>query len=213
MYYTHRIHGISQLSLSIFVSQKIMGRSKNQASKNKYAHLHKQVPDLPRDVIDYIVMGCGLDARTMTRCKCVDKRFDASIGDLRTHADISKELMVDIVGRLGGSSSANHFNLSINSGGWRVTLIGQQAPTIKMMVIKKGIGSKVIQRCFPKSGLVEGLRHVFNRSTVFKGSNVPSRELFDTIFDDVRAVNLVCGDKKPDAFYAWRDHVRKRRQP
>lgn len=189
-----------------------MGRRKNggaNADRNRYAHLRKPLPlpELPRDVIDKIVLE-HTDTATRTRCKALDKAFLASIGDTRPTHIRHQQHMIGVIEELCSSDRYSYFNLSINSPEYRVIVLDADDSRdsrdnrdnrdsndhdIVFRVIKKGVAGRTTTRRLRRSRAADEVRALFKRPTVFKGAGMASKALFETIFSGVYAANLEIG--------------------
>ena len=164
-------------------------RNKNRKRANKYVHLHKPIPELPRDVIEHIIQDHVHDNKTKAVCKCLDKAFNELIIDLRTVAIHHQEFMMKLLTELC-SGNVSYFNLSINAEEYRIIITDEAYREVYLRVYKKGLGAKPLTRCFVLPNAVNNIGDLLKRQTIFKGSGTKAQELFSSIFGSVRCVNL-----------------------
>lgn len=191
-----------------------MGRRKTgnrNRNKNKYTHLHKALPELPPDIIQLIILE-HVDIETKTKCKVLNKDFLLLIGDCRPRHIIHQQYLTEVLGELCSSCQYSFFNLSINSKDFRIIISdydNHHDRDIFFRVFKKGVGSRTLSRGLKKSFAVDNVKSLFKRKTIFKGTDIISKSLFEQIFSNVYAVNLICGKQKPLKFQEWKQVIKQ----
>lgn len=182
-------------------------------SRNKYRlHAFKSLsvkeepteplPLMPFDIVEKILS--MTDIKTLAKCRQLDKASYAFIGDVRPDYVINQTYFVDLMGALCGHWNYYYFNLRVSSLYHHIIVSHEEHDKVFMHVIKKGYGQRPLIRCFPRLHAAKNIAELFKKGTVFKGTERASRELYQDIFDAVKAVSLACGKVEPAAYTAWK---------
>ena len=153
-----------------------------------------------------------LDNKTKAKCRIINTHFNNYIGDITPKHIQHQSTFLNVLRNLVDNPKCAFFNLAINSLNFRMIVSDENSFELYVYIIKKGLGAKTVTRNYKKNKCVINFQDNFKKRTIYGSHNIPSYQLFEDIFSNIRSVSCASGKQTPSSFLQWKNKINRHHQ-
>ncbi len=148
-----------------------------------------------------------LDNKGKAKCRIVSKYFNNYIGNITPEHIKHQRMFLNVLKSLIENPKCAFFNLAINSSNFRMVVSDENNFEVYVYIITKGLGAKTVTRNYKKNKCVINFQDNFRKRTIYGSHNIPSYQLFEDIFSNLRSISCASGRQTPSCFLEWKSSI------